>query len=184
MYEFYKKFFLLNLKDYQNINIDFPITVLLFALSLAFVAVIIIVNFRRNRIELLIRQLKRRDAVSEESALTLSEIKLDNFVFRKMLSSEGQLTKLVGRAGEKKYTYEEYIALTKGKNNMESIDFRKARFYLRNESDERTKHILEGSSPTVLNTVLLCVLVLASFVCISFIMPGILNIINNLLEPK
>ena len=184
MYEFYKKFFLLNLKEYSNINIDFPITALLFAVSIAFIAVIIIVNFRRNRTELLVRQLKRHKAISEETALTLSEIKLDNFIFRKLLSAEGQLTKLVGRAGEKKYTYEEYIALTKGKDKSETINFEKARFYLRAESNERITHILEGGSPTVLNTVLLCILVLAAFVCISFIMPGILNIINNLLEPK
>ncbi len=184
MYEFYKKFFSLNLKDYPNINIDFPITILLFALAFAFITVIIIVNFRRNRIELLIRQLKRREAISEESALTLSEIKLDSFIFKKLLSAEGQLTKLVGRAGEKKYTYEEYIALTKNGGKGESINFSNARFYLRKESEERVTHILESGSPTVLNTILLCVLVLAVFVCISLIMPGILNLINNLLETK
>ena len=81
MYEFYKKFFLLNLKDYPNIGINFPITILLAALSLAFIAVIIIVNFRRSKIELIIRQLKRHEAVSEDSAITLGEMKLDSFIF-------------------------------------------------------------------------------------------------------
>ncbi len=181
MYEFYKKIFLLNLKDYPNINIDFPITILLLALTLAFIAVIIIINYRRAKTEVLLRRLKRHEATSEENALTLSELKLPGFVYQKLLSSDGQLSKLVGRAGEKKYTYEEYIAFTKNGGKDEKIDFSCAKFYLREEGTERTTQILEAGAPTVLNTVLLCVLVFSVFVCISFILPHILTLINNYL---
>lgn len=181
MYEFYKKFFLLNLKDYPNIGINFPITILLAALSLAFIAVIIIVNFRRSKIELIIRQLKRHEAVSEDSAITLGEMKLDSFIFKRLLSMEGQLTKIVGRAGETKYTYEEYIALIKKGKGADAIDFSTARFYLREEGQQRANQILEIGAPTVLNTVLSCILVVAVFVCLSFVLPGILRLINDYL---
>ena len=178
MINFYKKYFLLNLKDYPNINVDFPITLVLFIFFIGLMLVTIIINFRRSRIELMVRQLKRHNATDSESAKTLKELKLDNIIFKLLLSSEGQLTKLVKRVGEKNYSYEEYMALSRKERN-EKIDFENAKFYLREEGMERTEKILESSSPTLINTILLCVFILAIFVCLSLAMPYLLNLIDS-----
>ncbi len=178
MIKFYKKFFLLNLKDYPNIGIDFPINVALFIFFIGIMFVSIVVNFRRSRIELMIRQLKRHNASSEENAKTLKELRLDNFIFRILLSREGQLTKLVKRVGEKNYSYEEYMALSK-KERDEKIDFENARFFLREEGMERSTKILEAHAPTILNTVLLLIFILAIFVCLSLVMPSLVELLDN-----
>lgn len=186
MYEFYKKYFLLNLKDYPSLGIDLYITVILFIFSLVFIAVTIIVNFRRAKMELLLRQLKRRDALNEESAKTLKELRLGGFVFHRLLSVEGQLTKLVGRVGEVKYSYKEYIDLLKkrGAKKSEKIDFSTARFYIRDVKNPRTIKLLENDSPTILNTILLCVLIIAIFVCLALLLPGLMGMINDFIASK
>ena len=101
MLNFYKKYFLLNLKDYPNIDVDFPITLAFFIFFIGLMAVSVTVNFRRSKIELMVRQLKRHNAESEENAKTLKELRLDNIIFKLLLAREGQLTKLVKRVGEK-----------------------------------------------------------------------------------
>lgn len=178
MINFYKKYFLLNLKDYPNINVDFPITLALFIFFIGLMFVSIVVNFKRSKIELTVRQLKRHNAESEESAKTLKELRLDNAIIKFLLSREGQITKLVKRTGEKNYSYEEYMALSRKERN-EKIDFENAKFYLREEGMERSEKILESSSPTLLNTILLCVFILAIFVCLSLAMPSLLNLIDS-----
>lgn len=185
MYEFYKKFFLLNLKDYPSIGIDLPITIILFSFTLIFMGVTIIVNYRRAKIELILRQLKRHNATNEESAVTLKSLKLNNAIYRRMLSVDGQMTKLVARAGEIKYTYEEYIAMTKKRGGKtEKTDFDKASFYIRNPDDQRTIKILENGAPTILNTILVCILILAIFVCLAFSLPGLLDVLNDFIASK
>jgi hypothetical protein len=178
MLNFYKKYFLLNLKDYPNIDVDFPITLALFIFFIGLMAVSVTVNFRRSKIELMVRQLKRHNAESEESAKTLKELRLDNIIFKLLLAREGQLTKLVKRVGEKNYSYEEYMALSRKERN-EKINFENAKFYLREEGMERSNKIIESHSPTLLNTILLCVFILAIFVCLSLVMPSIMNLIDN-----
>lgn len=178
MLKFYKKYFLLNLKSYPNLDVDFPITLVLFIFFIGLMIVSVVVNFKRSKIELTLRQLKRHNAESEESAKTLKELRLDNFVIKFLLSREGQLTKLVKRVGEKNYSYEEYMALSRKERN-EKIDFENAKFYLREEGRERSEKILESSSPTLLNTILLCVFILAIFVCLSLVMPTLINLIDS-----
>ena len=95
-----------------------------------------------------------------------------------MLIRESQLTKLVKRVGEKDYTYEEYLALPKSERTKK-INLSEAKFFLREDEMERTEKILNAHSPTVLNTVLLCVFILAIFVCLSLVMPSLLNLLDN-----
>ena len=178
MFKFYKKIFLLNLKDYPNIGIDLPITVVLFFLFLAFMLVTIIVNYRRAKMELMIRQLKRHNALNQENAKTLTELRLNSFIFRRLLSVEGQLTKLVQRVGEKEYTYEEYLALS-SKDRKNKINFAEAKFFIRESEKERAEKIMDAPTPTVLNTILLSVLIIALFICVSLALPSLLELIDN-----
>lgn len=182
MYSFYKKYFLINLKDYPNLNIDLEITVFLFYFLIGVLASTIIVNYRRQKMQSLLRQLARHEAIDEHRAKTLGEIKHDTKVIRYLLSREGQLTKMVSRVGEKKYTYEEYIALTKAKGyKEEKINFDEARFYISPEGNDRAKKMIESGNYSLLNTILFCVLSVAIYICIALLMPSILSFINDLL---
>lgn len=182
MYTFYKKYFLINLQDYPNIGLDFPITIFLACFFFALIVTTLIVNYRRHKMEELIKALTRHGATDETEAKTLGELKLDNKVFRHLLSREGQITKLVGRVGEVKPTYEEYIEKTKRKEYKdEKIDFSSARFFIRDEGRDRAKRIVEYGNISPLSTALFCLLLVAVFICLSLLMPGILSAINGFL---
>ncbi|MBQ8322108.1 MAG: hypothetical protein IJX92_07070 [Clostridia bacterium] len=182
MYSFYKKYFLINLKDYPNLNLDLEINVLLFYFLIGILVSTVIINYRRQKMQSLLRQLVRHEATDEQRARSLREIKFDTKVIRYLLSREGQLTKMVSHVGEKKYTYEEYIALTKSKSlKEEKINFDVARFYIKPDGLDRAKRIIESGNYSLLNTLLLCLLVVAIYICIALLMPAILSFFNNLL---
>ena len=184
MYELLKEFFLLNFKDYENLGWNFPVTIVLFGVLLAVIAATIIINYRRTKIENIIRALTRRGATSEDGAKTLGELGLNTHVFRRLLSVDGQLTKIVGRRGEKKYTYEEYLALTKSsKYREEKINFDEASFYIKEEAKDRAEAIIAKGATSPFNTVIFCLMLVAIFVCIMFALPELLSWINDMLAP-
>lgn len=175
-------FFFINLKDYPNIGIDFEINVFLLVLTVALAVCFFVANHYRSTMQLITKQLERHGAKDEESAKTLAELGLERSAWLKWaLSHSGQLTRIVGRVGEKIYTYEEYVALSKQKGGIkdEKIDFAEARFYIRESANERAKHIIENYGTSTFRAILYCVLFLALYVCIALSMPEILSIING-----
>ena len=183
MYEFYKDYFLLNLKDYPNIGIDLPINQILFALLVGIIIAVVAVNYNRYCMSLMIRRLMRQSAVSEEGAKTLGELGIKSKGVRFLLSSGGRLSRIARRAGEKNYTYEEYRALQKSKGYKEGkIDFDNERFYIAEDRQEEAKHIFDMGSASVLNIVLFSLFLVAIFTCLAFLMPEILTLINNTLS--
>ena len=63
------------------------------------------------------------------------------------------------------------------------IDFDVARFYVKKENVPKATDLTSKSSSLILNTVLYCVLTVAVFVCLVFLMPEILNLINGFFAP-
>ena len=182
MYAFFKNYFFINLKDYPSFGFDFPSTIVLFCFLIALIFTTVVVNYKRRRIEEMISALTRHKAFDEESAKTLSELNLDKRVFGGLLSSEGQLTKMVARVGEKKMSYEEFIALTKKKGyKEEKLGLDTALFYIREEGRDRAKRVLDIGASSPLNTALFCLLLVAVFICLAMLMPGILSALNSLL---
>lgn len=179
--EFYKEYFLINLKDYSNIGIDLEIVKLLLILALAAVVAIIAINYIRYTRRIIVKRLMRREAVSEESALTLDELDLNRARYRRALDPYKKLSDIVGRVGEKEYTYDEYVELLKDENFSDEIDFNTARFYIRPTENERAMKINDSSDALVLHTVMECAFIIAMFACLIFLMPSILNTINSLL---
>ena len=179
--EFYQKYFLINLKDYSNIGIDLEITKVLFAFLIALICTTVAINFIKSSIRTLIKQLIRREAFSEDSALTLAELGLNVFKIRTVIQSSGRLSKIIARVGEVNYTYEEYTELLKNKDFKDEINFDDAKFYIRENGRDSATRIYEENDSSVLQTVLLCLLMVAIFVCIMLLMPTILTGINNLL---
>lgn len=182
-----KKNFEINLNDYENIGINLQINKVLLIAFIAFTIVAAFLNVFRMNSRLMIVQLFRHGAKSEEEAKTLEELGLNkNFFIKYLLSGSNLLSKTVGRIGEKKYTYDEYVALDKKeRRENEMIDFDTERFYIKEEENDRALHISEKYDSTVLRTVITCVFILIVYACISAMMPELLRIINNLLErPK
>ncbi len=178
------EYFFINLKDYPNINIDFEINVFLLILTVALSVCFFISTYYRHGMQRIMKQLARFGAKDEETAKTLGELGLGKAaVIKYALSRENRLTRIVGRVGEPKYTYEEYIELEKKKGGIprEKIDFSTARFYIREEKIGEAKHIIETYGTSIVRTILYCVFFMALYVCIALLMPEILTGINALI---
>ena len=183
LYEFYQKYFLVNLNDYSNIGVDLEISKVLFYFLIGIIVATAIINYRRSAMITMIKKLLRHEIYSEDDAKTLTELNINNFGTRLALNGKGRLSGIVKRAGEKEYTYEEYSALIKSKNfKEEKINFEEAKFYLNKEKEEDAQRVLNVPAPTVINTLLFCILLIAVYICIIMIIPDILTLINNFIK--
>ena len=93
------------------------------------------------------------------------------------------LTKIVARCGEKKYGYDEYMALSdEEKKECEEFDVTESRFYIREEYSLHATSVIDKYGTSVCRTILSCVLVAIISISLFLSMPGILNVLNNLLK--
>ena len=177
--ELYEKYFSINLKDYSNIGLDFEINKLLLAFLVAIIVSIVAISVIKSAMYTIIKALKRHEATSEENAKTLNELGLDSFIYKSMLKSNSQLKHVVEITGQTKYTYEEYSALIKKRGFKDEIDFNEAKIYIKNTEKKSVGKIFDMKKPTVIETLLLCLLMVAISACLMFFMPRILLTINN-----
>lgn len=179
--EFYQEYFLINLKDYKNIGIDLPIVQVMLIFACAMIAAIIAINCIKFTANNIIKKLIRHEALTEESAMTLGELGLNKGRYRRALDPYKKLAKIVGRVGEKEYTYDEYVELLKDENFSDAIDFETARFYVRSDEKDSAMRIYETSDSVVLHTVMQCLFIVAITACLTFLMPSILSFVNDML---
>ena len=181
-FNIFKKYFFLNLKDYPNIGVDIYINQVILIFTVGIIIASFLINYNRTGINLIVKRMLRKKALTSDSALTLDELGVNSFRTRSLLLGSGQLKKLVGRVGEETLSYEEYIKLTRNKKYKEErLDFTSARFYLREEMIGRSRHIVEVGTTSMLNAVLFAILLISVYICLSLLMPDILNFINNML---
>ena len=172
--------FILNAKDYLDTSCDIPINIIVMIVALALCAASFLINLHKSYTVSIIKALLRKEATSEENAKTLSDLHLgDSFMLKRALSRNGQLTKIVKRAGYREPTYEEYMASLKEKKKQEKIDFSVAKFFICEDSIDRAKNIRDKENPTVLRTLLVCLFIVAIAVCVMMLMPSILTLISN-----
>ena len=179
-----KEFFFLNLSRFENIGIYFPIGVFLILLCAVACFSVFYLTYYKMYTRSLYKQLLRHNAINEESAKTLSEMRLDSsFAIRASLSRRnGQLTYIVKRAGEEDVSYEEYIDKEKKRENREEkIDFASARFYIPKERVDRAKRILESAEPSWVIAGILSALFIGLLVLSMFFAYDALAFINGLL---
>lgn len=184
MSEILKKAFEINLNDYENINFNLEINKVVLGASIALIIGIILFNTYRAKIRLVVMQLLRHEAYSEESAKTLAQLKIDKtFILKYLFKGNNILTKIVARVGEKRFTYEEYVALSKEERvKAELIDFEAAAFYIRDDKKEFALSIVDKYNTSITKTLLAILFVVSMCVCIISCMPGILNVLSNLLK--
>lgn len=176
-----KDFFFLNLNQYENISVNFPIGVFLILLTVAMCAAVFIINYRKYYTASMLKQLLRHGALDEQNAKTLSELRLTKVLgLKSALTRSGQLTFFVKRAGHIKPSYEEYIANTKKRGFKEGeIDFSEARYYLDAEKKEMAEKSLDSMNaewwrPTFISAIFIAILILA-----VIFLPDILELINS-----
>ena len=176
-----KEYLSLNLKDYESFGIDFEINKFFIIVAAALCVTSFIVNYKRSLISEMIKQLFRHNATSEDNAKTLTELGLsESCGIKRALSSDSQLRKMVAIVGEKKLSYEEYIALEKvKKKNALKPDFETARFYIPASSLDRAKHVYNTYNTSILRTLLVCVMLVAITVCIILLSPELLSLIDS-----
>ena len=184
MFEVLKKCFSINLNEYKYIGVDLEINKIILCTAVVLMACIVVFNTYRANIKLTVSQLVRHKAKDEESAKTLSELGLDRSrAIKKLLGKNNMLTKIVARCGEKKYGYDEYMALSdEEKKECEEFDVTESRFYIREEYSLQATSVIDKYGTSVCRTILSCVLVAIVSISLFLSMPGTLNVLNNLLK--
>lgn len=176
-----KEIIMLSTKDYFDTVLDVHVNIILFIIAFALCAASFVINHHKTLSVQIIKQLLRREALDEDKAKTLSELRLaDSGAVKRALTRKGQLTDIVKEAGKEQLSYEQYVALEKEKKLPgNDIDFSTARFYIPREKLGKARKITEIEHPSVLRTVLVCLLILAVAVCIALLMPEILTLLSN-----
>lgn len=183
--ELIKFFFSVNLKDYENLKLDFEINKFILVAFVGVLFAIIISSIYRSSVYLLTNRLLRKEVWSEDNAMTLSELGIDFFRIRYVISGNSRLRDIVKMVGEVKPTYEEYVAEMKTKKkDSDKIDFKEARFYISPENWDKAKEIVLKSNTSVLNIVLFCILLFILTVTLVILMPEILGWLNGILAKK
>ena len=178
--ELFKKSMTLNLKDYSNIGIDFPIGYFLLFVFAAFIIATVAINLRRSTLHSVTSKLLRHEAISEENAKNLKSLGFTKSTVKTVLSSGGQFKTIFALKGAPEYSYEEYTKMIKERGYKEAkIDYDNAEIYIKEESIAAAKGITEAGAPTALTTVLFCLLILACYICLTLLLPEILNFLNS-----
>ncbi len=178
-----KDFIFLNVKDsFQNVDVDIYINIILYVIAIALCITVFWVSYHKNYTVKMIKQLLRKNALSENGAKTLCELRLsDSRAIKRALSRRSQLSDMVKRVGDTKMSYEEYMALSKAKKlPKDRIDFASARFYIPAEKLDRARRISEKENPSLLRNILICVIIIALFIALSLFMPDILMELNRI----
>ena len=181
---FLNDFLLINVKDYFSDTLDFYINIFLLSVAVGLCIAAFCITVHKRYTALILKQLIRHKAYSEDGARTLAELHIkSSFFLRAALSRRGQLTDMVRRTDASEYTYEELVKLQREKKyKEEKIDFNTARFFIAEEKIGRAEKITAYPPPTYITTALGCVFILALFVCIALFMPEILSFISGLVK--
>ncbi len=175
------EYLFLNLSDYENIQIDMQINLIVLAFAIGIVIATIVLGFYRSAVQTLIKQLTRHEATDVSTAKTLSELSLSGKQYVFVLKSSSMLKQMVARVGEENVSKAVDGPNDEKSENAPEIDYSTAAFYLRASGEERTKKVLSGYEASLVSSILLSILILAIAACITLCMPAILDLVNSIL---
>ena len=183
MLEVLKRCFSVNLNDYEHINFSLEINKVVLGTFVAVMLGVLFLNTFRGSIRMMVMQLTRHGATSEEKAKTLGELGLGNSrIIKKILSSHNVLTRTVARVGAEEYDYDTYVRMSaEERKAAETVDFDEARFYIREDSADRASFIIERYTVSIPRTLVTCAFLVILCGCAIAWMPGILNVVNDLI---
>ena len=180
-----KEYFAINLKDYENIGVNFEINKFLLLVAIGLCAMAFIVNYKRSLMIDTIKQLIRHGATDENAAKTLAELGLSGSRgIRKAVIGDNQMRRMIRIVGEARPTYEEYVAsMKKSKRSaVSTVDISTARIYIPKEALERAKFVYNTYSTSLLKTSLTCVFIIAVSVCLILLSPTLLTFVDAALS--
>ena len=182
MQNFIEKYLELNLKDFENLGFDLEITKLLGFVFLGIMLAAVAMNLIKQNTSLIIKALLRHECTSEDTAKTLPELHISSKIAAIVaFSDSGRLRKVIKRVGEVEYSYEEYVKLQKEKKKPKKLDSKATPLYIPKDKLDEAKRIFDKGSPTALDSLLICVLLAALYVCFIFIMPTLVSFVNSIL---
>ena len=178
--KFLKDFFFLNLSDYENLKVAFPIGAFLIAVCIASCAAVFAMTYYKRTSNAICNQLMRHDAIGADKAKTLKDLRLlDSRAVKSALSKSGQITYIVKRVGESEQTYEEYVEKVKTRGyKPEKIDFNTAKFYIAEDRVDAAKRIVYSASHPWWKPALISVGLIAVLILLALFLPDILAKIN------
>ncbi len=194
----YKNYICVNPDDY-GLGINVEINKVLFFIMLGLCAACIITNYYNSYMRLILKKLFRSEAFGEDNSKSLAFLGLsDNKRILKFLAREGgALKRVVFTAGEKKLTYEEYIAVEKQKKAKKKnkkkeektkdikenklSDISSKSFYIPEDMKDYAEKWLSKNDASLLKTILSCSLIFAFYIAILFIMPSLLSLISSII---
>jgi hypothetical protein len=179
MFSSLKNFWKLNLSEYENIGIDFPIGIFFVLLCILFCVSIFVIYFHTKMSSELLTALVRHEAFDKEHAKTLKGLRVDFWAVRLELTKNNRIARMVAIKDREELTYDEYIALNrKSAGEYNKIDFDKAEIYLKPSEIETAKTIAEKQSASILTPIIISVLSFAVlYLCAKFL-PVLLPLIK------
>ena len=169
-----------NLSDYPNIDIDFKISQFLLVVMGVLVVSFFVINWHRGYMSLAVKQMIRHEALDEEGAKTLAELRLDgSFAVKRALSGNTRLAKIVERLGAPKYTYEEYMKLSKEERSAMLPDFASDKFFIPKTKMDEARNVCDNYSASLPKTIAMAVLLVIIFVGLTLAMPTLLSLVNE-----
>lgn len=180
---FFYNYILLNTNSYSNIDLDMYPNVLLLGCALLLIVCFILLHIKRRAAFTIVSALMRREAYAEDSALTLSKLRLgDSRILRFLLKFDSEICRTVTWVGRPTYTYEEYRDLIKARKSTGlRPDPDKDSFFLDPSAIARAKFIYENYDTSIVKTVLCAALILIISCMLVIVSPEILTLLNNAL---
>ena len=177
---FIKDFILLDISDYENFGISFPLGIFITVFTVAMIACCFFISYQKMCVSEILQKLLRKNATDETSALTLKELRCDTAKARNTLRRGGKISHLVKTVGEEKMSYEEYVALSKKRGFKESkTDYDTARFYINEEMLSYAENEVKNNTPSWLHPVFISLALVAIWLALALFANDILTVINN-----
>ena len=175
------KYVFLDFSDYKNLVISFPIGLFLIFMTLAFTVAAFVINHRQNLINGCVRQLVRHEAIGEEAAKSLKELRLDSSnALSKMILGNGQLAKFVKIKGYEKPSYEEYMQKSpKERRELYAVNLKEAKIYLAPEMKDKANKIALAKRSTALRPMILSIVFALICAALFISMPELLELLNE-----
>ena len=160
-----------------------PLTLLIWALFGGFIAGMIMTFYNKMYVGETVRRLLKREALSEDSALTLEELGLKPTKLRTgALKDERLLSKYVAIANRED-AVTETVSGGKRKRVKKTYDFAKAKLYIREDKKYQADVRFEQKGkPSVLWPVILTVVFAATAVFSSVYVNRIIQMLDNFLQ--
>ena len=172
-------FFNLNLKEYENIGIDFPIGAFLCLLLLFLSISLFVTYFYKKALSDISTALLRYESFDETSARTLSELRINSFLSRYILSQNRRIYSMITVVGKSKIDYEAFLELSpKEQKSFKRFDFQNDKLYLEGDGIETAKIMCEKNNASILTPILFTIAALVLLVLLSRFLPDLLRLIK------